>query len=308
MAPRVAPEGPAAPRHPLRYVTRRTGLTAARLRAWEARHGVVKPGRTVGGQRLYSDDDIERLLLLRRAVEAGHAIGPLARMDRAELERVASGDASAAGPDGPVADMTIVETMVGMVARLDVAGLERALRNIVMRMGAIAAMDRVIAPLLRRLGEQWHAGILSPAHEHAASDVVRRVLAWIRTYLRAPGSAPTIVVATPRGDRHELGAQMAAAAAADLGWRVIYLGADLPARDIAAAVRQSRASAVALSLLLDDRTVTRELGLLARALEPHVRRVAGGAAAARHRAVLEKLGYAVAGDIGAMRDALAVRR
>lgn len=305
MAARPAREGPAAPRHPLRFVTRRTGLSAARLRAWEARHAVVKPGRTTGGQRLYSDHDIERLLLLRRAVEAGHGIGPLARLSRDELERVAAGDGSAAGLAEPAADMRLVETMIGMVARLDTGGLERSLRGIVMRLGAVAAMDRVIAPFLRRLGEQWHAGILGPAHEHAASDVVSRVLAWIRNYLRPPDGAPAVAVATPRGDRHELGAQMAAAAAADLGWRVIYLGADLPARDIAAAARQARVAAIALSVLLDEGPILREVGALARSVGRGVRLIAGGTAAARHRPRFERAGYRVVEDIGAMREALA---
>jgi methanogenic corrinoid protein MtbC1 len=295
------------PRHPLRYTTRRTGLTAARLRAWETRHGIVAPGRTAGGQRLYSDDDIERLLLLKRAVEAGHAIGPLARMDRAALERVASGDATAALPSGPGSAGSLVESLLGMVARLDAAGFERALRSAILRLGATAAMDRVIAPLLHRVGAQWHAGILSPAHEHAASDVVRRVLVWIRVYLRPPEGAAAIVIATPRGDRHELGAQMAAAAAADLGWRVVYLGADLPARDIAAAIRQARAGAVALSLVLDDAPILREARALARAVGPGVRLVAGGSAAARRRTLLERAGYVVAGDVASLRAALGRR-
>ncbi len=297
-------DGPDAPKHPLRYVTRRTGLTAARLRAWEARHRIVSPGRTPGGQRLYSDDDIARLMLLKQAVEAGHAIGPIARLGRDELERLAAGEPGFAGPAGPAPDMRTVETMVGMVARLDIPALERTLRSTVMRMGAIAAMDRVIAPLLRRLGEQWHAGILSPSHEHAASDVVRRVLHWIRTYLRPAGGAAAIVVATPRGDRHELGAQMAAAAAADLGWRVLYLGADLPARDIAAAVRQVRATAVALSLVFEDPVVLRETAAIARDVGRGVRLVAGGSAATRNRQALERRGYTVVADIAAMRDAL----
>lgn len=303
-----AREGPGAPRHPLRFVTRSTGLSAARLRAWESRHAVVTPGRTAGGQRLYSDEDIERLLLLRRAVEAGHGIGPLARLPSDELKRVAAGEGSSAGLAEPAADMKVVETMVGMVARLDVGGLERALRRVVMRLGATAAMDRVIAPLLRRLGEQWHAGILGPAHEHAASDVVRRILAWIRIYLRPADGAPAVAVATPRGDRHELGAQMAAAAAAELGWRVIYLGADLPARDIASAARQGRVAAIALSVLMDDGPVLREVGVLARSVGRGVRLVAGGTAATRHRARFERAGYRVVGDIRSMREALALER
>ena len=65
-------------RHPMRVVTRRTGLSADLLRAWERRHEVVKPSRSMGGRRLYSDDDIERLRLLYRATLAGRSIGQVA--------------------------------------------------------------------------------------------------------------------------------------------------------------------------------------------------------------------------------------
>src|SRR5687768_1114730 len=63
------------PRYPVRMVIKRTGLTADLLRAWERRYGVVKPQRSEGGQRLYSEDDIVRLGMLKRATVAGHSIG-----------------------------------------------------------------------------------------------------------------------------------------------------------------------------------------------------------------------------------------
>ena len=66
------------PRYPVRLVALQTGLTPHVLRAWERRYGVVTPTRTDGGQRLYSQLDIERLSRLRRLTERGHGIGRLA--------------------------------------------------------------------------------------------------------------------------------------------------------------------------------------------------------------------------------------
>ena len=76
------------PRYPVRLVAVRTGLTPHVLRAWERRYGVVSPVRTDGGQRLYSDLDIERLRLLRRLTDRGHAIGRIASLPIAELARL----------------------------------------------------------------------------------------------------------------------------------------------------------------------------------------------------------------------------
>src|SRR5512141_668232 len=76
------------PRYPVRLVALRTGLTPHVLRAWERRYGVVSPGRTEGGQRLYSELDIERLRLLRRLTDGGHAIRRIASLPLAELARL----------------------------------------------------------------------------------------------------------------------------------------------------------------------------------------------------------------------------
>ena len=76
-------------------------------------------------------------------------------------------------------------------------------------------------------------------------------------------NAPVLVVATPSGQLHELGALLVGAAAANLGWHVTYLGASLPAAEIAGAALQNRARAVALSLVYpeDDPTLEDELDL-----------------------------------------------
>jgi hypothetical protein len=90
---------------------------------------------------------------------------------------------------------------------------------------------------------------MSPAHEHLATVVVRRTLTWMMENGTPPPMAPAIVVATLAGQTHELGAMLAAAAASTHGWRVVYLGANLPASEIAVAANHTRATAVALSLL-----------------------------------------------------------
>ncbi|MEQ9569536.1 MAG: MerR family transcriptional regulator, partial [Longimicrobiales bacterium] len=85
-------------RHPIRVVASRTGLTPTLLRAWERRYGVVEPGRSDGGQRLYSDDDIERLVLLKRATDAGRAIRLVADLTVDELRDLVQEDRSARAP------------------------------------------------------------------------------------------------------------------------------------------------------------------------------------------------------------------
>ena len=69
---------------------RLTGLSPEVLRAWERRHAVVEPVRTPGGTRRYRAADLERLKLVKAAVDSGRRIGQVARLDLAELRRSAS--------------------------------------------------------------------------------------------------------------------------------------------------------------------------------------------------------------------------
>lgn len=296
------------PQHPMRFVTRRTGLTPARLRIWERRYGVVRPGRTDGGQRLYSDDDVTRLTLLARATAAGHALPQLARLSQAQLEALLQRDDTpppALAPGG-VADPALIERLLGYVERLDGTGLERALRRAALSHGTGALAEHVASPLLRAIGEGWHAGTLSPAHEHLASAVVRRVLTWVAGQFHVPDTAPVLVVATPAGERHELGAALAAAVAAEAGWRVVYLGADLPASDIAAAALQARARGVALSVMNggNAQALGGEIARLAERLGGKVPLVVGGGATGALAAAIARAGARACPSLSHLRDFL----
>jgi DNA-binding transcriptional MerR regulator len=59
------------------------------LRIWERRYGVVSPPKSASGQRLYSSQDVQRLVLLKKLVERGHAIGSIARLELDQLDRLA---------------------------------------------------------------------------------------------------------------------------------------------------------------------------------------------------------------------------
>jgi DNA-binding transcriptional MerR regulator/methylmalonyl-CoA mutase cobalamin-binding subunit len=293
----------------VRAVIARTGLSADVLRAWERRYGAVRPRRSPGGQRLYTEEDVARLALLRRATAAGQSISEIARLDLPALEALVEGGARARGGSDDDAADEVAAAAISATERLDAAALEGTLRRAALGLGGTALVDHVLSRFLRRVGDRWHGGTLSPAHEHLASAAVRRVLAWVADSYAVGARAPRLVVATPAGELHELGAMLAAAAAAEEGWRVVYLGASLPAPHIAGAAEQSGARAVALSAVHDaDDALPGELREAARLLPRGVPLLAGGAAAARHAESLRDSGVRVLADIPALRRALRALR
>jgi|SRR5687767_40813 len=272
----------AEPRHPIRVVADRTGLSPSVLRAWERRYGVVNPGRSEAGQRLYSDADIGRISMLAKAAAAGRSVGQIARLPLGELAALVADDADHAQPRRPPTGEFLDHAYVA-VTELQPVRLQTVLRAAVFSLGVPQYLDEVAGPLLRRIGDAWHAGEIEIAHEHAASAAIRATLEWLIESLPVEPSAPAVVLACPARERHELGAMLAAGAAARAGWRVIYLGADTPSADIAAAARQHDARAVGVSVIAPtDSDATRtELASLRAALPARVALLVGGSGISR---------------------------
>jgi DNA-binding transcriptional MerR regulator len=223
-------------------VARRTGVAVTTLRAWEARYGLLTPQRTDGGHRLYGEEDVDRVLAVLRLTAQGWAVSAAARavMTGREPERLrivgadGSGAGSSAGSGAPGRDAGAATSaararadLASAVATYD-AGLATAtLDGALSRLGVAHALEDVVMPVLRDLGEGWREdpGLISV--EHFATNVLRPRLHRLLTGAHL-GAAPTCLAAAPDGEDHELGVLAAAAVAADAGLRVTYLGARTP--------------------------------------------------------------------------------
>lgn len=302
------------PRHPIQIVASRTGLSAHVIRVWEKRYGAVRPERTASGRRMYSDEEIRRLNLLRQLAESGRGIGSIARRPTNELlALVESGPGSLAPYAKVAADVSVdrrLEQALAAVRGLDARVLDGVLQQAELELGRQGVLLRLLAPLARAIGEEWREGRITAAHEHFATAVIRVFLGQAAKPFGATADAPTLIVATPAGQLHELGALLAASAATNLGWHVVYLGASLPSVEIAGAARQHRARAVALSLVYpeDDAALPAELARLCQLLGPTPLLV-GGRAMPAYRATLELSGAACVDDLTSLGHRLdALRR
>lgn len=281
----------AHPRHPVRVVAARTGLSPHVLRAWERRYAVIAPDRSGTGRRLYSDADIERLILLKLLTAAGESISQLAQLSDRELARMAR-------VHGPMPSVSLAEAepwrarALSAIHSIDAPMLRSELSRATLALGVPRFLAEVAAPVLVEVGERWHAGKLGIAEEHLATAVTREVLGWIRDSSEAAPGSPVLVIATPAGQVHEGGALLAAASAAAAGWRVTYLGANLPGREIALAAERTGARGVALSLIhpARDPAMGAELRAIRRGLPAGVQLLAGGSAAAGYRKEVEGAG------------------
>ena len=281
--------------HSIKIAARKSGLTAHVIRVWERRYDAVSPDRTDTNRRRYSEAEIERLTLLRAATHAGHNIGCIAKLPVEKLRELAAEPTPTALATGKRSGATTTQTMeaaIGAIERLNSTELEETLGRAAVAFGQHGLLEKIIAPLAQKVGDLWRDGTITAAHEHFASAVIRNFLFQSSKPYAANGAAPVLIVGTPAGQLHELGAVMVAAAANDVGWRVIYLGTSLPAVEIAGAAIQNQARAVAMSIVYpdDDPNLTQELRSLRKHLPADIKLITGGRAAESYVATLEALG------------------
>lgn len=293
-------------RHPIQVAARRSGLSADVIRVWERRYGAVKPLRD-GNRRLYSDADVARLILLRRVTGAGRRIGDVADLDDQVLARLAEDDESlaATGHRGGSADGYLAAALAA-VENLDAVALQQSLSSATAALSRPLLVEQVIVPLMREVGLRWRDGRLRICHEHLTSAQVIALLSALLAATPQDENGPRLVITTPVGQRHEIGALLAALTAASEGWQVLYLGPNTPATEIAATVLQRQARAVALSIVYppDDPGLTEELRQLRTLLPEGFPILLGGSAAAAYEERLSDVEALRVQDLEALRDEL----
>jgi methanogenic corrinoid protein MtbC1 len=203
----------------------------------------------------------------------------------------------------PSATAEHVNACLTAVQQLDPSALEAALAQAARSLSIPLLLRDVIGALMRVIGERWREGSLRPCHEHMASTQIRFFLGNLLLHSAITGTGPLLVVATPAGQRHELGALIVAVTAAQAGWSPLYLGADVPSDELAFAATERQAAAVALSLSYpaDDPRLGEALRRLRRQLPEQVVLLVGGAAAAGYQSVLAEIGALQPPDLATLR-------
>jgi MerR family transcriptional regulator, light-induced transcriptional regulator len=283
-------------------VSKRSGVKSDLVRAWERRYQAVKPTRTEGGHRVYTDLDIARLKLLNQATGNGHSISQIANLSLDELKTLLKKEADSIGQalDKPaplngnrihIAEDYVQKCYLSVLA-FDAHALESHFENAIVELGTEIFIEKLLNPLLTLIGDRWRSGELRPVHEHMASAIVRSLTYILRNNNPCSHDAPKMVVSTPINQLHELGALLAGIIAELKGWKVTYLGANLPAEEIAAAVRFTNATAVTISISYktDDLLIAKELRRLRKLVGNDVALIVGGRAAGHYEAILDQIG------------------
>jgi DNA-binding transcriptional MerR regulator/methylmalonyl-CoA mutase cobalamin-binding subunit len=233
--------------HRIHRVAKLTGLSKDVIRVWERRYGLVKPSRSSNRYREYSDEEVALLRFVKAQMEQGATIGALAAEGRDSLvARMHIATPVSAEEQKP--HERLLDDLMGSLAPLDKAGFERRLNGAVAVIPFEEAVQRILLPLQRRVGELWHHGRLNIGVEHYVTKIVQQKLFSVMNQLPVNEFGPRILIACPEGETHEIGAQAVAYIAAIRGCHVYYLGPNLPCADLVTFCETIRPDLVLLSL------------------------------------------------------------
>lgn len=228
-----------AVRYSVQAAARATGVSEHRIRTWERRYGVPQPARDATGRRLYEEADLGAIQSMARLIDSGL---PASEAARSVLrgERMPE-HVSSSPPLHPTTDL-----LLDAARRLDGDQVEQTLRELLLSRDP-EVLDGVIMPLLGAVGMRWEAGSANVAGEHFVSEIVRQqLIACAEPRATGVRRSPTLVLACPPGEQHDLGLLALWHLLRPSGARLIYLGCDVPSADIIAIVQQVKPDAVVL--------------------------------------------------------------
>lgn len=265
-------------RYPIRAAAKITGLSLDTLRAWERRYKAVVPERTDRG-RQYGQAHIERLLLLGQLVEKGHAIGGIATLSDRQLKNLLAQQPSRTATD-PAPAKDILAPVLSAIESFDATRAGDELGRLAAVLAPRVLVYEIAIPLMREVGIRWHQGSFAIAQEHLVSQILRNLLGGMMRLFR-PSSAPLkMVLATPAGDAHEFGILAAAMLASIAGVEAIYLGPNLPAREIAEAADRTAAQVIVLGITFPSGNTAGEVRAIADAIPEAAELWVGGGSGA----------------------------
>lgn len=254
-----------APVFNTKAVAHETGVPADTFRAWERRYGVPRPRRTAGGHRLYSERDIAIIRWLRDRTNDGMNISQAVMLLT-----------SASTPEPPIANVEaravarLIDELVPALTSFDPQPAERLISEAFALYPFEEVLLGLIQPAMVEIGERWQRGEITVAAEHFASQLVRRKLSGMLNIFESSAARATVVVGCAPGELHDLGALLISLFLVRRGWRVVYLGPQVPQADLLESVRAIRPDLVCLSAAAPE-TAT-ELLKVGRALaEAHPR-------------------------------------
>lgn len=299
------------PRHLIQVVGRRTGISSDVIRAWERRYEAVISQRTETNRRLYTDDDIEKLTLLKRAINAGRRIGDIARLSYDDLFELVMGDESNATKSyqrpstGTV--MELFDEAASAIDVMDSNRLDVALSNAVAMLSTTDFLMEFLKPLHTYINDECSRGSLRYVQEKFSKISIRNCLSNLYTKFRsAKEEGPRIIIASLMSEYENLDTLMHIIVAQNIGWDVTYVGNNIPHDELAYMANKisARTMVIALNNPRDIARKSYEIKILKEEADNKDNIVLIGSQATNYRQIADDVRAVISPDLSTFRFTL----
>jgi DNA-binding transcriptional MerR regulator len=202
-----------------------TGIKSHTLRVWERRYSFLKPSRTASNIRFYSDEEVRKLLNISILLNNNYRISKIDNLNVDEFNELILNlkfNYSDKFEDD-------INRLILYMIDMDENAFEQVFQKNVMKNGLLTTMISLIYPFLNQVGLLWTTNKTIPSQEHFMSNLIRQKIISAIDLLNNPDdSAPRIILLLPEEESHEIGLILASYIAKKSGWRVYYLGQNVP--------------------------------------------------------------------------------
>ena len=262
--------------------------------------------RGTNGYRIYTEEDVRLFDYLKLKVGQGFSIGELAEIGRETLLEAARNELIKKAA-APPASEGLISDLIQALKENDLVVFEQKLNGALAVIPFEEALHRFLLPLQVKVGQLWHEGRLGVAEEHYASNQVKQKIISAMNQVRVLPEGPSVVVACPSQEWHEIAALTAAYLFAIRGCRVHYLGANLPIPDLASYCERARPSLVLLSMTVErsEEELAAIIDVLVTRVKPFAMIGMGGRYTIDHARIFSSYNIAVFPDLKSLDSLLA---
>tara|TARA_B100000989_G_scaffold21094_1_gene13848 strand:- start:2536 stop:3510 length:975 start_codon:yes stop_codon:yes gene_type:complete len=298
-------------KHPIQIVSRRTGLSADVIRAWERRYKAVKPSRSSNGRRLYSDNDVKKLMLLQRIISGGRRIGDIAKLNVKNLEDLIESDESATVIKPSLTNRpstgSVMESFDGCIeaiGELDANKLINLFENAYQELGPVFLLEDLFAPLIQHVRDECKLGTFRQSQEKFVVELMQSFLLMNATKSKKLINNKILII-SPISHHDNLSMLRLCLVCEDSNWMPIYVGTSISADEILFSYEQGRCDS--LMVVVDpngsQQFLPNELRKI-RSLIKDVEILIFGETVSAYQDVIKETGFTAINNIGELRLAL----
>ena len=225
-----------------------TGVMPHTIRTWEKRYQVFTPGRSEGGQRLYSETDLDKAKLIVALIDQGHTISSLAKYSLKNLRSLLGHNNSEDSELEKVFTSVEIKKLLKHLGNFDIDLVASGMQHLRLSIGVKEFIFKIVLPVMHEIEKLALKGVYSISQEHIITTIVSDQLHQINLANEGP-NCNRFALATPVGNLHDLPIMIAEIICHANRVPTNYLGASHPADCLGEAVNALKCKTIVMGVI-----------------------------------------------------------